>query len=215
MASLMQELIQTLHKEKEEYEKFFELSKKKTTVLVEGKVDELQKITEEEQKLVDIINMVDKKRESILKDIGDVLNKKPQDLTLLRLSELLTSQPEEQKELVSLHDELKRLLKNVQSINEQNKDLVNELLKMVAFDMNLVKSMKQAPETANYDRSAANTGELFIGASFVLADRTRIHLRVYQCSQLNRRCRRTCIISNSCSIAVLYVCCIVIVSLWI
>ena len=115
--------------------------------------------------MVDIINMVDKKRESILKDIGDVLNKKPQDLTLLRLSELLTSQPEEQKELVSLHDELKRLLKNVQSINEQNKDLVNELLKMVAFDMNLVKSMKQAPETANYDRSAANTGELFIGAS--------------------------------------------------
>lgn len=165
MASLMQELIQTLHREKEEYEKFFQLSKKKTTVLVEGKVDELQKITEEEQKLVDIINMVDKKRESILKDIGDVLNKKPQDLTLLRLSELLTSQPEEQKELVSLHDELKRLLKNVQSINEQNKDLVNELLKMVAFDMNLVKSMKQAPETANYDRSAANTGELFIGAS--------------------------------------------------
>ena len=165
MASLMQELIQTLHKEKEEYEKFFELSKKKTTVLVEGKVDELQKITEEEQKLVDIINMVDKKRESILKDIGDVLNKKPQDLTLLRLSELLTSQPEEQKELVSLHDELKRLLKNVQSINEQNKDLVNELLKMVAFDMNLVKSMKQAPETANYDKSAVNTGELFIGAS--------------------------------------------------
>ena len=165
MASLMQELIQTLYREKEKYEKFFELSKRKTTVLVEGKVDELQKITEEEQKLVDIINIVDKKREEILKDMGEVLNKNPQDLTLLRLSELLTSQPEVQKELISLHDELKRLLKNVQTINEQNKELVDELLKMVAFDMTLVKSMKQAPETANYDKSAINTGELFIGAS--------------------------------------------------
>ena len=81
------------------------------------------------------------------------------------MAEFLNSQPEEQKELVSLHDELKRLLKNVQSLNEQNKELVNELLKMVAFDMNLIKSMKQAPETANYDKSAVNTGELFIGAS--------------------------------------------------
>ena len=97
--------------------------------------------------------------------MGEVLNKNPQELTLLRLSELLTSQPEEQKELISLHDELKRLLKNVQTINEQNKELVDELLKMVAFDMTLVKSMKQAPETANYDKSAINTGELFIGAS--------------------------------------------------
>ena len=165
MASLMQELIQTLYREKEKYEKFFELSKRKTTVLVEGKVDELQKITEEEQKLVDIINIVDKKREGILKDMADVLNKKPQELTLLRLAEFLNSQPEEQKELVSLHDELKRLLKNVQSLNEQNKELVNELLKMVAFDMNLIKSLKKAPETANYDKSAVNTGELFIGAS--------------------------------------------------
>ena len=82
VASLMQELIQTLYREKEKYEKFFELSKRKTTVLVEGKVDELQKITEEEQKLVDIINIVDKKREGILKDMADVLNKKPQEHTL-------------------------------------------------------------------------------------------------------------------------------------
>ena len=161
----MEELLETLTIEEAEYCKLLEVAKRKTPILVSGKIEELQKITEEEQKLVDIINIVDKKREGILKDMADVLNKKPQELTLLRLAEFLNSQPEEQKELVSLHDELKRLLKNVQSLNEQNKELVNELLKMVAFDMNLIKSMKQAPETANYDKSAVNTGELFIGAS--------------------------------------------------
>lgn len=165
MASLMQNLITTLHQELEEYEKLLELSKRKTPILVEGNIEQLQKVTEEEQELVDVINSVDKKREEIVKDIGDVLNKNPKELTLLRLSELLHGQPEEQKELTSLHDKIKRVIGNVQTVNEQNQALVQQMLEMVSFDMTLMKSMKQAPETANYNKTAANTGDLFIGAT--------------------------------------------------
>lgn len=161
----MQELLSTLEKEVVEYEKLLELSKRKTTILVSGKADKLQEITDEEQKIVDNINSIDKKREELINDIADVLNKKPQELTLKKLKELLENQPEEQKQLEELHSKLKLTLQSVQTLNEQNRALVEQLLEMVAFDMTLVRSMKQAPETANYDRMATNTGELFIGSS--------------------------------------------------
>ena len=161
----MQELISTLETEEAEYQRLLELSKRKTTVLVSGKADKLQKITDEEQKIVDNINNIDKKRVELLTDIADVMNKKPQELTLKKLKELVETQPEEQKQLEELHGKLKMTLESVQTLNEQNKALVEQLLEMVAFDMTLIRSMKQAPETANYDRTAVNTGELFIGTS--------------------------------------------------
>ena len=37
---------------------------------------------------------------------------------------------------------------------------------MVEFDLTLFKSLKQAPETANYDKNAYNTGELLGSSSF-------------------------------------------------
>lgn len=165
MASLMEELIDTLQTETDRYEELLVLSKKKTPILVSGKIDELQKITDEEKILVDNINSIDKKREELLADIGNVLNEDTEGLTIQKLADLVKEQPQQQKQLLELHEKLKKVLGNVQSINEQNKTLVNQMLEMVAFDMNLLKSMKQAPETANYNKQAANTGDLFIGAS--------------------------------------------------
>ena len=161
----MEELLEVLKTEEEEYCKLLELSKRKTPIIVSGKIEELQKITDEEQILVDNINSVDKKRAEIIADIGNVLNQNPKELTIQKLAELMDKQPEEQKQLLELHSKLKNTLGNVQTLNDQNKDLVKQLMEMVEFDMNLIKSMKQAPETANYDRTAVNTGELFIGAS--------------------------------------------------
>ena len=37
---------------------------------------------------------------------------------------------------------------------------------MTEFDITLFKSMRQAPETANYDRNAYNTGSLLGGSGF-------------------------------------------------
>jgi hypothetical protein len=36
----------------------------------------------------------------------------------------------------------------------------------VEFDLTLFKSLKQAPETANYDKNAYNTGSLLGSGSF-------------------------------------------------
>ena len=68
MASLMENLIDVLYKEAIEYETLLGLSMKKTPVIVENNLAELQKITDEEQEVVGRIHSLDKERLSVTKD---------------------------------------------------------------------------------------------------------------------------------------------------
>ena len=43
-------------------------------------------------------------------------------------------------------------------VNNQNRELIQSSLEMVQYNMNVLKSMKAAPETANYTREAFNSG---------------------------------------------------------
>ena len=54
----------------------------------------------------------------------------------------------------------------MRTMNEQNQALLNQAMEMVEFDLTLLRSMRQAPETANYDKNAYNTGELLGGSGF-------------------------------------------------
>ena len=54
----------------------------------------------------------------------------------------------------------------MRTANEQNEVLLKTALEMVEFDLTLLKSMRQAPETANYNKRAYNTGDLLGGGGF-------------------------------------------------
>ena len=62
MASLMENLMDLLEKENSEYEKLLELSMEKTPVIIEGNVEKLEKITDDENIIVSRVNMLDKQR---------------------------------------------------------------------------------------------------------------------------------------------------------
>ena len=51
-------------------------------------------------------------------------------------------------------------MRSVKRVNEQNRELILSALDMVQFNMNVLQSMKAAPETANYNRGAYNTGDV-------------------------------------------------------
>ena len=74
MACLMENLIDVLGEESSEYEVLLELSMKKTPIIVSGNLENLQKITDEEQEAVSRVVNLDKKRMEILTDIANVLN---------------------------------------------------------------------------------------------------------------------------------------------
>lgn len=156
----MENLIAILEDENSEYEILLELSKKKTPVIIKGELELLQKITDEEQIVVSRINQLEKKREESIHDIANVINKDVKTLKLVNLIQMLEKRPDEQKKLSKVHDKLSRTVGNMARINEQNRELIKNALEMVNFDLNLVQAMRTAPETANYNRGAYNTGSV-------------------------------------------------------
>ncbi|MFT3984510.1 MAG: flagellar protein FlgN [Lachnospiraceae bacterium] len=154
----MEELLDTLENEHVEYEALLELSERKTPIIVKGDVAALETITDEEQIVVNRISHLDSKRETVTKDIANVINKDVETLKLSTLIGLLASQPKEQKRLSEIHDKLQKTVEMIRRLNEQNQELIKQSLEMVEFDLNIVRAMKQAPETANYDRGAVSTG---------------------------------------------------------
>ena len=159
MASLIEELIDTLNKENTEYEKLLELSRRKAAVIVARDIPALEKITDDEQTVVSNIGNLDAKRAQVTADIADVINKDVETLKLSVLIDLLSKQPKEQKALSAVHDKLKVTVDSVRMINESNKQLIEQSLEMVEFDLNMARAMRQAPETNNYGRSAVSVGE--------------------------------------------------------
>jgi hypothetical protein len=54
----------------------------------------------------------------------------------------------------------------MKALNDQNVVLIQQAIELNDFDLTLFKSMRQAPETANYDKSACNTGALLGSSGF-------------------------------------------------
>ncbi len=159
MASLMENLIEILNKESDSYEGLLETSRKKTAVIVRGDLEALTQLTEEEQAKTNIIVNLDKKRDEIMKDMANVLNKDVNTLKLTSLVEILSSRPGEQKALAAAIDRIKRSAGALLQVNRQNSELLKNSIEMVEFELNLLQAAKAAPETANYSRGAYNTGD--------------------------------------------------------
>lgn len=157
MASLMEELITVLSREKEIYEKLIPISERKTVVLIREDLQELQKVTDEEQQLLDAAYAADKKREKIIENIGIVLNRDPKELDLTTLARLMARQPAEKKQLSELHDSLKLVMDRLVNVNQKNKELIENSLEMIEFNMNFIQSTRMSPGVNNYDRNASSS----------------------------------------------------------
>jgi len=154
----MENLIEVLGQESGEYEGLLELSQRKTQIIASGNLEDLQKITDDEQDLVSRISNLDKKRIEVTEDIANVLNRDVEEMKLSNLIQILAGRPAEQAKLAEAHDRLHSAVRELQRVNEQNRELLVNALEMVEFEMNLLQSMKAAPETANYTRNAYNSG---------------------------------------------------------
>ena len=165
----MEVLIDVLEQENQEYEKLLSLSMKKTSVIVSENLEELTKITDEEQFIVSRINNLDHQRNEAVNDIANVLNKDVDKLKIVDLIRMLAARPEEQEKLAVVFDKLRVNVRGVKRVNEQNRELIKDALELVQFNMNVPQSMNKAPESANYNRGAYNTGDM-IGMSHMTFD---------------------------------------------
>ncbi len=166
MASLMDNLVEVLEEENTQYEKLVELSKDKKQAIIQADIAALEKITEQEQDVSSVLLNLDNRRDAVLKDMADVLGKDFEEMTITRLIGYLEQQPKEQERLSRIRAKILTTGNQMQEWNKRNEALLNQALEMVEFDLTLFKSMRQAPETANYDKNAYNTGDLLGSSGF-------------------------------------------------
>ncbi|MBR4027866.1 MAG: flagellar protein FlgN [Lachnospiraceae bacterium] len=166
MASLVEELINVLKKEEEVYQTFLEVSQEKTKIVIAGDIKALEELTEIEHSVSDALLVLGNKQIRILQDIKNVLGRQDGEMTVTRLIGYLSSQPKVQQELTTAREKLLETAKKAQLLNRQNEILLQQAIELTEFDITLFKSMRQAPETANYNRSAQNTGTLLGSSGF-------------------------------------------------
>ena len=160
MASLLENLVDILDKEEFEYEKLLILAEKKTSAVVKGDVDNLSKITEDEQEIVGRIQTMEKQRTKVLADVANVVNRDVETLKLIDLIQMLAKVPDQQEKLRDVQERLEKTTEQLRTQNEKNQLLLQEKLEMVDFNLSMIRAMKSAPETANYSKDAYTNGEV-------------------------------------------------------
>lgn len=166
MASLVEELVNVLEAEKQIYTTLVGYEERKKDVLIAADVATLEGITTKEQLAGDDLIAYSNKQIQILKDIATVLGRTDGKMTVTRLIALLDTQPKVQEQLTEARDSLLTAANQMKTLSDQNAILIRQAIELNEFDMTLFKSLRQAPETANYDKSAYNTGSLLGGGGF-------------------------------------------------
>ena len=166
MASLMDDLTQVLENETVEYKKLTELSEDLKEALIESDVPEVERLTAAQEEVSNVIQSLETKRARIMNDIAVVLNRKPEELKVSMLEESLAGQPVLREKLAAVRTELKQTMDELKRVNQTNQTLLKQSMELLEFDLNLFRSMRQAPETANYNKSAVNTGDLLGSRGF-------------------------------------------------
>lgn len=166
MASLVEELINVLAEEESIYKKLTEYGEKKRQIIIDADIPKLEKLTDLEQQASDELLTKSNKQIALLGDIATVLGKTDEKMTVTRLIGYLDKQPDIQSKLTETRDSLLDTADQMQKINDLNSQLLAQAIEMTEFDITLFKSMRQAPETANYDKSAYNTGTILGSSGF-------------------------------------------------
>lgn len=155
MASLMEELIQTLNAEENLYRELIPVEEEKTRAIISNDLKVLQDITNREHELIDQTAILEKKREQVAIDIATVLGRNPENITLDQIASVLKNQPEDQNKLQEVHDRLKKTVLRLQELNAQNKELLTEAIDMVEYNMNVIRSTRMSSGSSNYSSDAS------------------------------------------------------------
>ena len=162
----MDNLLEVIESEDLNYQKLIQLALSKKEAVISADIKVLSDVTDKEQEITSILNKLENKRKTILCDMSEVLHQNKETFDIQKMIDLLSKQPKEQQKLIELRDQLRSTLLEMAKVNEQNRYLIQEAMEMVDFDLTLYKSLRQAPETANYNNKAYNTGDLLGNGGF-------------------------------------------------
>lgn len=125
------------------YQGLLDLSKAKREVLVAAKVDELDKITKQEEMLIVQAGKLEAKRQKLADKMAESLGIKRENLTLGKVK---TALPEE-LQLVwgEMTEEFHKVNTELEGINQLNTKLIEQSLSFINYNMNVLARISNSP----------------------------------------------------------------------
>lgn len=150
MAGIVYDLLDILNHQKECYEGLCTLATYKTESVANKDLELLSQIVEKEEEFIGRLNFLDKKRESILKDIALVTGLKYEGVTVTKLISKMGEDLEISQELLKVRTDILELMEQLKSQNELNKMVIETSMEYVDFTINAIKSTKMTQIPVNY-----------------------------------------------------------------
>ncbi|MFO7154799.1 MAG: flagellar protein FlgN [Caldicoprobacter oshimai] len=137
----LQKIVDILDKECELYSILLDLSKKKTQVIVDADIGELEKIVEMEERLIFELRNLEDKREGWVVDFARQRGIEPTEVTI----SYLTSQAEGQiqERLKQLQEKLYGIIEEQKQVNQINERLIRNNLEFIDFSIGLITGQGQ------------------------------------------------------------------------
>lgn len=136
---LIHDLIKVLDQEAKAYDDILKIAKNKTSIIVEGKVAELESIVKIEQTLVLQMSRIETMRENIVDKLSADLGLKAKDVTISELLKLIKG--EEAAKLKESQVNMNNVLNDLKHTNEVNSKLIKNSLDFINFSINLISSV--------------------------------------------------------------------------
>lgn len=155
MEDLIAQLGNVLKEETNIYNDVLRVSKQKTSVIVEGKVAELEKIVKTEQTFLKRISGLESRREALVGELSAVFGRKPEELTISNIAEL--SEGKNGEMLKNVQKSMTDLISELYRTNEMNSMLVRNSLDYIDFSLGLFTSLGN--EDNNYNPQAEKPGK--------------------------------------------------------
>jgi len=134
--NIVENLITVLRYEYRTYSEILKIAESKTDSLVKNDVEAIAAISEKERKMAEQTNKLNQAREQILKSLAERLNEDYKTITIAKLSKLLKEPYKNQLE--EIQKDMSDLLAKITARNEINKKLIENAIKYLDFNIQLL-----------------------------------------------------------------------------
>lgn len=148
-----EELIEILKVELNAINLLKELTHKKTDIIIENRLEELEETTKKEEELINKIALLEEERLQLMDSWG--VNK------TTPLSQVIERIPEGKEELIEIREELSSILEEIKERNKINNELIMDNLEWLDFNMNLVSQVQTPTTYGNKDNKIGTNNSLF------------------------------------------------------
>ncbi|NLJ78919.1 MAG: flagellar protein FlgN [Tissierellia bacterium] len=134
--SFSRELAEVLGEQLEVLKALEAIAYDKTDIIIEDDVEALERLTKKEEGLINRLGMVEEKRIKLLDSWGLNMD--------ISMSHILDGVPDGKEELLELQIALMEVLSHIQERNDLNRELIEDNLQWLDFNMNLISNVQSS-----------------------------------------------------------------------